>query len=100
MDRRNKIKINRTGVVAEAVLVLETSREVLDNGCPSAVGIVIRGVPHQFSVIGVQGTSLPVCLTGSVLGRLGSEGGSRGLRVSSSATAKTTGILPELRLKS
>jgi hypothetical protein len=40
MDRCNKvkIKINRTGVVAEAAVVLETSREVLDGGCPSAVG--------------------------------------------------------------
>jgi hypothetical protein len=40
MDRCNKskIKINRTGAVAEAVLVLETSREVLDVRCPSAVG--------------------------------------------------------------
>jgi hypothetical protein len=43
MDRCNKIKINRTGAVAEAVLVLETSREVLDDGCPSEVGVVIRG---------------------------------------------------------
>jgi hypothetical protein len=74
MGRCNKIKINRTGAVAEAeaeaVLVLETSREVLDGGCPSAVGRS-RGrshsrlcnliVPHQLSlsvVIGVQGFSL------------------------------------------